>query len=156
MTNLEEENRILKERVKEISLLKEKIKQLIADNLEISSRLDNDYDPNKPVRPLTLQEKLELNMGNTLKKYRIAAKDIKKLYYMIMSSDPEIEYFDLTFDKNRICDAFYQVDLDKEKEDIEKGESLEVDPDKIPDDMPELQQKLDVEKVLNKLTDIET
>jgi hypothetical protein len=139
---LEEENR----------LLKEKIKQLIADNLA----LDNEYDLNKPLRKLTLQEKLELNMGNTLKKYRISAKDIKKLHYMIMCSDPEIEYFDLTFDKNRMCDAFYQVDLEQETKDIEKGESLEVDPDKIPDDMPELQQKLDVEKVLNKITDIES
>lgn len=139
-TSLEEENR----------LLREKVSQLIADNLA----LDNDYDPNKPVRKLTLQEKLEINMGLELKKYRISVQDIKKLYYDIVSSEKEPQYFDLTFDKDRICNAYYKVDIEKEKKEIEKGEDVEVDITKL--DNPRLEQKYDVEKVLNQITDIES
>ena len=51
--------------------LQAKVNQLIQDNMELASKLEYDYDPNKPVRKLTLQEKLEINMGNSLKKFRI-------------------------------------------------------------------------------------
>lgn len=141
-SNLEEENR----------LLKEKISQLIADNIELSSRLENDYDPSQPVRPLTLQEKLEINMGNELKKYRIERKDIKQIYGSIVYLEHEPEYIDLMFDNNRMFKSYHFVDMDKEIKEIEEGANLEVDVDKINE--PSLQQKYDVEKVLNKITDI--
>jgi len=145
-TTLEDENR----------LLKEKIQQLISDNLELSARLEHDYNPNKPVRKLTLQDKLALNMGNTLNKYRITSRSLKNIHYTIVASEPEPTYIDLMFDSNRMFTAFYFVDLEKEAKEIEMGESLEVDLDKVPDDMLELQHQYDKEKVLNKITDIES
>ena len=41
--------------------LEQKVNELIEANMELASRLEYDYDPNKPVRKLTLQEKLEIN-----------------------------------------------------------------------------------------------
>lgn len=141
--NLEEENK----------LLKEKISQLIADNMELSSRFECDYDFNKPVRKLTLQEKLEINMGNTLRKFRIPAQKIKNIYYEIMTSEPEPEFIDITFDNDRMYTAFYIVDLKIEKEEIDKGESVELDLEKIPDNLIGVQHTYDMEKVLNKITE---
>ena|SRR5215207_4626370 len=141
--NIEEENR----------LLKDKIRQLISDNLELAERLEHDYNPDKCTRKLTLQEKLAINMGNLLLKYRISKSAIKNIYGNIAMAEKEPEYIDLTFDNNRMFKSFHFVDLEKEAQDIEQGEALEVDLDKIPDGMPELQQKLDVQKVLNQLTD---
>lgn len=138
----------------EIELLKEQIKQLISDNLELSARLEYNYDPKKEVRPLTLQEKLDLNMGHTLKKMRISSKTLKSIYYQVMCEHPEPEFIDLTFDENRMFMAHYFVDLQKEKKEIEKGELIDIDVDKVPDDMPGLQQQLDMQQVLNTITDV--
>lgn len=138
----------------ENKLLKEKINQLIADNLELSSRLESDYNPDKQVRKLTLQEKLELSMGNLVLKYRIPSSTIKNMYYEIMKELPEPIFVDVTFDNDRIFKAWYKVDLKKEKEEVEKGEDVVIDINKIPDDMAELQHHYDVWNVLDRLTDI--
>jgi len=134
--------------------LEQKVNQLIQDNLELASRLENDYDPNKPVRKLTLQEKLELNMGNELKKYRISSRTIKSIYSSIIREMEEPEFIDIMFDNNRMFRAYYFVDLEREQKEIEQGESVKLKIENIPDDMPELQQKYDTEKILNELTDI--
>lgn len=140
----------------EIKKLKQKINELIADNLELSSRLEFDYNPDKKIRKLTLQEKLELNMGNTLKKFRISNKDLKNIYFGIMTSDPEPEFIDLIFDNDRMFQASYKVDLEQEKHDIIKGEEIELDITMIPDDFLELQNKYDIENVLNTITNTNT
>ena len=93
-------------------------------------------------------------MGNELKKFRITSRRLKNIYFEIISSEQEPTYIDLMFDSNRMCTAHYFVDLEKEQKEIEKGESVKLNLDKIPDDMPELQQKYDTEKILNELTDI--
>ena len=139
--NLEVENK----------LLKQKISQLIQDNLELSEKLEYDYNPDKEVRKLTLQEKLELNMGNYLKKYRFSVQQLKQIYFTIMTSDPEPEFIDVTFDNNRMFNAFYKVDLNKEKQEIEKGELVAIDINKIPEDMPQLQQSYDIQNVIEKI-----
>lgn len=144
----------IEELERENALLKEQKSQLIADNIELSSRLENDYDPSKPVRPLTLQEKLEINMGNDLKKYRIENKDLKQIYGNIIYCEKEPKYIDLMFNDDRMFTSFHFVDLQKEVAEIEKGEDLELDITKVSN--PALEQKYDVEKVLNKITDIET
>jgi hypothetical protein len=150
MTTTEERER---EREREVELLKQKISQLVADNLELSSQLENDYNPNKPVRKLTLQEKLQINMGNLLLKYRIPAAAIKNIYCsIILCTEKEPEFVDLTFDNNRMYKAFYFVDLDKEKVEIEKGNDVSVNIENIPDDvMPELQHQMDIGKVVQEL-----
>lgn len=132
--------------------LERKVQQLIQDNLELSSRLEYDYDPEKPVRKLTLQEKLEINMGNSLKKYRIKTQDIKHIYSNIVMALKEPEYIDLTFNDERMFTASYFVDSAKEAIEIAKGEDVNVDITKIEDNLS-LQQKYDMEKVLNELTD---
>ena len=134
--------------------LQAKVDQLISDNLELASKLEYDYNPDKPVRKLTLQEKLEINMGNSLKKFRITSKDIKNIYSNIVREVNEPEFIDLSFDNDRMFNAYYFVDLKKEELEIEKGEDVQVDITKI--DSPELQQKYDVEKVLNELTDVKS
>lgn len=144
--------RIDKEEQQEIQRLKHKINELIADNLELSSRLEFDYNPEKKIRKLTLQEKLELNMGNTLKKFRISNKDLKNIYFGIMTSDPEPQFVDMVFDNDRMFQASYKVDLEQEKQDIIKGEEIELDITMIPDDFLELQNKYDIENVLNTIT----
>jgi hypothetical protein len=131
--------------------LERKVQQLIQDNLELSSRLEYDYDPEKPVRKLTLQEKLEINMGNSLKKFRIKTSDFKQIYGNIIMAIKEPEYVDLTFNDERMYTASYFVDSAKEAIEIQKGEDVNVDITKI-EDLP-LQQKYDMEKVLNELTD---
>lgn len=141
-TNLAEENR----------LLREQVNQLIADNLALASRLEYNYDPNKPTRKLTLQEILEINMGNSLNKYRIPAKIIKNIYYEIIKSDIEPEFIDISFDNDRMFSAFYFVDVEKEKQEQEKGESIIIDPVSIPDNMPQLQQKYDIQNILEQIT----
>jgi hypothetical protein len=134
--------------------LEQKVNQLIQDNLELAARFEYDYDPNKPIRKLTLQEKLEINMGNSLKKFRIESKDIKSIYSNIVREESEPQFIDLTFDNNRLFISYYFVDLKQEEKEIEKGENVGLNLNNIPDDMPELQQKYDVEKVLNELTDV--
>jgi hypothetical protein len=134
--------------------LERKVQQLIQDNLELSSRLEYDYDPEKPVRKLTLQEKLEINMGNSLKKFRIKTSDFKQIYGNIIMAIKEPEYVDLSFDNDRMYTASYFVDSAKEAIEIQKGENVNVDITKI-EDLP-LQQKYDMEKVLNELTDTKT
>lgn len=143
--NLKEEN----------EFLKKKVSQLIADNLELSAKLENDYNPAKPVRQLTLQEKLEINMGNLLRKYRIPAKAIKNIYCSIVREENEPEFVDLSFDNDRLFTAFYFVDLVKEQKEIEKGMDVDVKLDDINLLPPELEQQLDMQNVLNKITDIE-
>jgi hypothetical protein len=140
-TNLAEENR----------LLREQVNQLIADNLALAARLEYNYDPNKPTRKLTLQEILELNMGNSLNKYRIPAKIIKNIYCEIVRSEREPVFIDISFDNDRMFSAFYFVDIEKEKQEQEKGESIIIDPGSIPDDMPQLQQKYDIQNVLEQI-----
>ena len=134
--------------------LEEKVRQLIQDNLELASRFENDYDPEKPVRKLTLQEKLEINMGNLSKKYRIPARTIKSIYSAIIREEKEPDFIDITFDNNRMFSAYYFVDIEKEILEIKKGEDVQVDITKI-EDLGQ-QQKYDVEKVLNELTDFKT
>lgn len=136
--------------------LEQKVNQLIQDNLELAARLEHDYNPDKPVRKLTLQEKLEINMGNQLKKYRISSRTIKSIYSAIVREMEEPEFIDIMFDNDRMFRAYYFVDLVKEKKEIEKGESVGLNLENIPDDMPELQQKYDTEKVLNELTDLKS
>lgn len=147
MVTIEEEN----------SLLKEKVSQLIADNLELSSKLEYDYNK-KSSRKLTLQEKLEINMGNLVRKYRIPSKIIKNIYFTILTSEPnkEPEYIDLSFDNDRMYTAFYFVDLDKEAKEIEKGESVDLDLEKIPDSMPNIQYQADIKNVINNIMEIKT
>lgn len=143
----------------ENSLLKEKVSQLIADNLELSSKLEYDYSHNqKSSRKLTLQEKLEINMGNLIQKYRIPSKIIKNIYFTILTSEPskEPEYIDLSFDNDRMYTAFYFVDLDKEAKEIEKGESVDLDVEKIPDSMPNIQYQADIKNVINNIMEIKT
>jgi hypothetical protein len=138
----------------EVELLKQKISQLIADNLELSSRLENNnynYDPNKPVRQLTLQEKLEINMGNLVLKYRIPAAAIKNIYGNIVCMEKEPEFIDLMFDNNRMYKAFYFVDLEKENVEIEKGKDVSVNIENIPDTMPELQHQMDIGQVVEEI-----
>ena len=115
--------------------LQAKVDQLIADNLELASKLEYNYDPDKPVRKLTLQEKLEINMGNSLKKFRITSKDIKNIYSNIIREENEPEFIDLTFNNDRLFISYYFVDLIKEEEEIKKGEDVQVDITKI-DDKP--------------------
>jgi hypothetical protein len=138
----------------QVTLLKQKVKQLVEDNMELHSRLEMDFDPDKPVRKLTLQEKLQLNMGNTLNKYRIPTKDIKNIYYTIVKSEKEPENIDVAFNSKRYLTAFYLVDTAKELVEIEKGESVKLDVSKIPDSMPDVQHHYDMYEVLNRLTDI--
>ena len=141
----------------EVEILKNKVQQLIEDNMELHSRLElNDYNPDKPVRKLTLQEKLELNMGKELNKYRIPAKEIKAMYYTIVKADKEPENVDVSFDSQRYLAAFFVVDKEKEEKEIEKGENVGLDISKIPDDMPETQHHYDIVDVINRLTDIST
>jgi hypothetical protein len=140
------------EKEEEVKLLKQKISQLLEDNLELSSRLENDYNPNKPIRKLTLQEKLQINMGNLLLKYRIPVSAIKNIYGNIVCTDgKEPEFVDLTFDNNRMYKAFYFVDLDKEKLEIDKGKDVSVNIENIPDTMPELQHQMDIRKVMEEI-----
>ena len=134
--------------------LEQKVSELITANMELASRLEYDYDPNKPVRSLTLQEKLELNMGNSLKKFRINKQNIKNIYSEIVYSEHEPEFIDLVFDNNRMFISYHFVDLKQEEKEIEKGENVGLNLNNIPDDMPELQQKYDTEKILNELTEI--
>ena len=134
--------------------LEQKVNELVAANMELASRYEDDYDPNKQVRKLTLQEKLEINMGNSLRKFRIPARTIKSMYSAIVREEQEPEFIDIMFDNNRMFRAYYFVDVEKEKEDIKKGENVGLNLGNIPDDMPQIQQKYDVEKVLNELTDI--
>ena len=134
--------------------LQAKVDQLIADNLELASKLEYNYDPDKPVRKLTLQEKLEINMGNSLKKFRIRNQDIRDIYGSMVREVNEPKFIDLTFDNNRVFISYYFVDLKKEGEEIKKGEGVKVDITKIEDGG--LQQKYDMEKVLNELTDVKT
>lgn len=142
----------------EVDILKAQVRHLIEDNMELHSRLELDggeYDPTKPIRKLTLQEKLEINMGNELKKYRIPTSEIKKIYYTIIKSgDKEPENVDVSFNSQRYLTAFYLVDKEKEEEEIEKGENVGIDLSKIPDDMPEVQHLYDMIEVVNRLTDI--
>jgi hypothetical protein len=69
-----------------------------------------------------------------------------------MQELPEPEFIDISFDNNRMFRAFYLVDLKKEEKEIERGEDLQVDLEKIPDNLPELQQQLDIASVLDKIT----
>jgi hypothetical protein len=138
----------------EVELLRRKIKQLVEDNMELHSRLEMDFNPDKPVRKLTFQEKLELNAGNVLNKYRIPTKDVKRMYYSIVSSQEEPDNVDVAFDSQRYLIAFYMVDAKKEAQDIERGENVGLDISKIPDSMPEVQHQYDMYEVLNRLTDI--
>ena len=137
--------------IEEVEILKQKISQLIEDNLELSSQLEYDYDPNKPVRKLTLQEKLEINMGNWVQKYRIPAQAIKHIYCTILREENEPEFVDLSFDNDRMYKAFYFVDLQKEAKEIEKGENVQINIENIPDSRPELQQQLDISSALEKI-----
>ena len=134
--------------------LEQKVAQLIQDNLELSARLEYNYNPDKPVRELTLQEKLEINMGNSLKKYRIASRTIKSIYAAIVREMEEPEYIDIMFGNDRMFSAYYFVDLKKEEQEVKRGADVQVDITKIDDE--NLQQKYDVEKVLNELTDIKS
>ena len=134
--------------------LEQKVAQLIQDNLELAAKFEYNYDPDKPIRKLTLQEKLEINMGNLSKKYRIPSRTIKSIYSSLVKEMEEPEFIDIMFDNNRMFRAYYFVDLEKEKEEIEKGENVGLNLNNIPDDMPEVQQKYDTEKILNELTDI--
>ena len=134
--------------------LQAKVDQLISDNMELASRLEYDYSPDKPVRKLTLQEKLEINMGNSLKKFRIRNQDIKDIYGNMVREVNEPKFIDLTFDNNRMFISYYFVDLKKEAFEIQKGEGVQVDITKLEDGG--LQQKYDMEKVLNELTDTKT
>ena len=135
-------------------LLKKKNKQLVEDLMELHSRLEMDYREDMPVRRLTLQEKLELNMGKMLEKVRIPSKDIKRIYYSIITSEDEPEDIDVSFNSQRYFTAFYIVNKEKEERDIEKGEGVKVCVEKVPDWMPELQQQYDLHEVVNRLTDI--
>ena len=141
----------------EVEILRNKVQQLIEDNMELHSRLEmNDYNPDKPVRKLTLQDKLELNMGEELKKYRIPTKDIKAMYYTIVKADQEPDSVDVSFDSQRYLTAFFVVDKEKEEKEIEKGENVGLDLTKIPDSMPEVQHHYEIMDVINRLTDIST
>lgn len=139
----------------ELDILKAKIHELVQDKMELYSRLEvNEFDPDKPVRKLTMQEKLEMNMGSELKKYRIPTKDIKEIYYTIIKSEREPESIDVSFNSQRYLTAFYVVDKEKEQQEIEKGENVGLDISKIPDSMPEVQHHYDMIEVVNRLTDI--
>jgi hypothetical protein len=137
-----------------VTLLEQKVRQLVEDNMELHSRLEMDYNPDKPVRKLTLQEKLELNAGNVLNKFRIPTKDVKRMYYSIVSSEKEPENIDVAFDSQRYLIAFYVVDAKKEAQEIQKGENVKLDVSKIPDSMPDIQHQYDMYEVINRLTDI--
>ena len=63
-------------------------------------------------------------------------------------------YIDIMFDNDRMFRAYYFVDIEKEKQEVEKGEDVGLNLGNIPDDMPGVQQKYDTEKILNELTEI--
>lgn len=139
-----------------INILKSKISELIEDNMRLQKQLDavTGNALTDDIRKLTLQDKLEINMGVWIPKYRIHNKMIKNIYFSLLRAEGNPEFVDLTFDSNRHCTGFYTVDLAKEQQEIKNGETLKVDITKIPDDMIKQQDHYDKEAILDKILDI--
>lgn len=141
-----------------MDVLQSKIKQLIEENMKLHEQLENGISTigiNNGVRKLTLQEKLDINAGVYQPKYRISSKDLKNIYCTIIREEKEPEFIDMAFNDNRLFSAYYIVDLDKEKENIMKGEDLKLDISKIPSSMSEQEHHYDVVQVYDKLVEIE-
>lgn len=138
-------------------VLKSKIKQLIEENMKLHEQLDSGNNISGDVRKFTLQEKLDINAGVYQPKYRISSKELKDIYYTIIREEKEPEFIDMAFNDNRHFSAYYIVDLDKEKENITKGEDLKLDISKIPSNMnmDAQEQHYDVSQVLDKLVEVE-
>ena len=139
-------------------VLKSKIKQLIEENMKLHEQLENGISTiaiNNGVRKLTLQEKLDINAGVYQPKYRIPAKELKDIYYTVIREEKEPEFIDMAFNDNRMFSAYYIVDMDKEIENITKGEDLKLDISKIPSNMSAQEHHYDVSQVLDKLVEVE-
>lgn len=138
-----------------MDVLQSKIKQLIEENMKLHEQLDSSNVISGDVRKFTLQEKLDINAGVYQPKYRISSKDLKNIYCTIIREEKEPEFIDMAFNDNRLFSAYYIVDLDKEKENIMKGEDLKLDISKIPANMSAQEQHYDVSQVYDKLVEVD-